>query len=360
MKEEQAKTTFVGMERLTSDKRQLGGLLMFLSTAALIFPMANLATLVGPDGTTANEGIPLVSLIAAVLVIVLGILGIVVGYLQSIHDYGHKYLTMLLLVWNQFAWIPFITDMVAVGRGAASGTAFINEAYEPSATDVKFVGSMGIMGILGYGTGFLGSVALAGFALYSFQNGKPGDRAGSYYRSRMPLYVFALGLVGLAQLLLGSYILSRFGGGPLPNGPIGVAMFMVNFPEISVAVGTLQTLTAFYGAMRAYGVHSCPNDHSYQAVLLVAWISTVTLQIMVQVAYNPAGTAAAAAPSQTMLTMGVFVINGFLDYKARVTPSPIPLDYYYRAVVEPTEEESDTQNENKSIMDRKTLGDNQV
>mmetsp|Transcript_55348 Transcript_55348/g.134421 ORF Transcript_55348/g.134421 Transcript_55348/m.134421 type:complete len:367 (+) Transcript_55348:567-1667(+) len=364
MKEQQPTLLHVGMERFNSDKRQLGGLLMFLSTAALIFPMANLATLVGPDGTTAKEGIPLVSLIASVLVVVLGILGIAVGYLQSIHDYGHKYLTMVLLIWNQFAWIPFITDMVAVGRGAASGAAFIDEAYEPSATDVKFVGSMGIMGILGYGTGFLGSVALAGFALYAFQSGKPGDRPGSYYRSRMPLYVFALGLVGLAQLLLGSYILSRFGGGPLPNGHIGVAMFMVNFPEISVAVGTLQTLTAVYGAMRAYGVRSCPNDNSYQAVLLFAWIATVTLQIMVQVAYNPAGMAAAAAPSQTMLTMGIFVINGFLDFKARATPSPIPLDYYHHVESEESDtlknldgEHTNNNNENDIIMDKKSAGD---
>lgn len=332
----QDNNAILGLERFKSDKRQLGGLLMFLSTAALVFPMANLATLIGPDGTTASEGIPLVSLIAAVLTIVLGIMGIAIGYMQAIHDYGNKYLTILLLFWNQFAWIPFITDMTAIGRGARSGMAFIPADYDPTGTDVTFVGAMGIMGVLGYGTGFLGSVALAGFSLHAFQSGKPGDRSGTYYRSRMPFYVFALGIVGLAQLILGSFILARFGSGPLPKGPIAVAMFIVNFPEISVFVGLLHLFIAIYGAARAAGIRKSPTDHSYQVALFIGWVSTLTLQIMVQVAYIPAGMAAAAAPSQTMLTMGVFVINGFLDFKARTTPAQIPPDYY---VVDMKEEE---------------------
>jgi hypothetical protein len=219
--------------------------------------------------------------------------------------------------------------MVAIGRGAASGLAFIPEAYNPSASDVKIVGAAGIMGVLGYGLGFLGSLALAAFALYAFQSGKPRDRSGSYYRSRMPLYIFGLGLVGLAQLLLGSFVLARFGRGPLPNGPIGVAMFIVNFPEISLFVGLLQILIAVFGATKFCGVQTSPNNHRYQAALLVGWAATVGLQIMVQVAYTPADMAAAAAPSVTMLTMGIYVINGFLDYKAWTTPDQIPLDYYH-------------------------------
>jgi hypothetical protein len=339
--------TILGLERFKSDKRQLGGLLMFLSTAVLIFPMAGLASLVGPDGTTPNEGIPLVSLIAAVLESALGILGIVVGYLQTIHDYGNKYLTILLLIWIQIGWIPFITDMVAIGRGARSGMAFIPAEYDPSASDVRLVGATGIMGVLGYGTGFLGSVALAGFALHAFQSGKPGDRSASYYRSRMPLYTFALGLVGLAQLLLGSFILARYGGGPLSKGPIGVAMFLVNFPEISVFVGALQTIIALYGATKACGIRTSPNDHSYQIVLLIGWIATISLQIMVQFAYNPADIAAAAAPSVTMLTMGIFVINGFLEFKARTTPAEIPLDYYVVDTNDDNDKDDDDVNDDK-------------
>lgn len=78
---------------------------MLVSTCALVFPMADIASLVGPDGTTASEGIPLAALIASILVVIMGILGIVIGYLQAIHDYGNKYLTGFFLVFVQLAWM---------------------------------------------------------------------------------------------------------------------------------------------------------------------------------------------------------------------------------------------------------------
>jgi hypothetical protein len=99
------KLTSLGQERLKSDTRQLAGFLMLVSTCALIFPMADIASLVGPNGTTASEGIGLSALIASILVVIMGILGIVVGYLQAIHDYGHKYLTGFFLVFIQLAWM---------------------------------------------------------------------------------------------------------------------------------------------------------------------------------------------------------------------------------------------------------------
>ena len=196
----------IGQERFKSDKRQLGGLLMLTGTTALVFPMANLATRIGPDGTTQSEGIGLSSLIASVFVIFMGITSIPTGYLQTVHDWGNKYLTGFLIVLTQLAWMPFLTDLTAVGRGVRSGSAFIPADYEPSAGDVKFVGAMGMMGILGYGTGFLGALAFIQFSLYAFQAGKPGDRPGSYYKGRLTFYSFCLFLVGISQLMLGSYV----------------------------------------------------------------------------------------------------------------------------------------------------------
>jgi hypothetical protein len=52
------------------------------------------------------------------------------------------------------------------------------------------------------------------------------------------------------------------------------------------------------------------------------------MQILTQVSYAPGGMAAAAAPSQTMLTMGICVIVAYLDFKMRTTPEEIPADYY--------------------------------
>lgn len=322
------KSKRLGKERFKSDKRQLGGLMMLLGTNALVFPMANFATLIGPDKTTASEGIALSSLIASTFVIAMGLMAIPLGYLQAVHDWGSHRFTGFLILFTQFAWMPFITDLTDVGRGARSGDAFIPSEYEPSAGDVRFVGAMGMMGILGYGTGFLGSLAFVQFCLYSFQVGKPGDRPGSYYSNRLSIYAFCNLLVGLSQFLLGVYIRLQFGSGPLPNGPIGVAMYLVHFPEISICVGMVQMVNSFFGLIRSRGIHNGPTDHRFQLTTLIQWVLMVTLQILTQVAYAPGGTAAAAAPSQTMLTMGISVIVAYMDFKARTVPEIIADNYY--------------------------------
>jgi hypothetical protein len=320
--------TALGQERFKSDKRQLGGMLMLLGTAALVFPLANIATRVGPDGTTASEGIPLSSLIAGVFTINMGIVSMVLGYLSLVHDYGNKYLTGSLIAFTQFAWMPFITDLTDVGKTARSGVGFIPGAYDPSEGDVRFVGAMGMLGILGYGAGFLGSLAFMQFALYSYQTGNPQTRNGSYYRSRLSLYSFELFLVGLSQLLLGIYTIRNFGQGPLENGPVAVAMYFVFFPEISIFCGLLQVLVSIFGFARSWGVADGPDNHSFQAIALFSWICTVSMQILTQVAYAEGGNAAARAPSTMMLTLGINVLPAFLDFKMRTTPEEVPADYY--------------------------------
>lgn len=329
MKDTVASNT-IGQVRFQSDKRQLGGLLMLLGAAALVFPMANVSTLIGPDGTTASEGIALSSLIAGIFVISMGLISVPLGFAQAVMDISLPNVTFALIVWTQLAWMPFLTDLTMVGQMARSGDAFIPEAYDPTPLQVKFVGAMGMMGILGYGTGFLGSLAFIEFALLAYQTNRPSSRNGSYYRGRLTLYAFCNLLVGLSQLLLGSFILINFGLS-LENGPIEVAMYMVHFPQISIAVGALQTLNAFYGLLRSVGFLTTTTQTStrqkeewlYPTMTLIQWVATVTLQIMVQVAYAPGGNAAAAAPSQTMLTLGLSTICVFLDYKGRTTPDDL-------------------------------------
>ena len=109
-----------GEERFKSDKRQLGGLMLVLATAALVFPQASLAGALGPVGSNPTEGIGLSAVCAGVFVITMGVLGMVTGYLTLVHDAGHKYLTGFLILFTQLAYVPFITDLTAVGRGARS------------------------------------------------------------------------------------------------------------------------------------------------------------------------------------------------------------------------------------------------
>eukprot|EP00540_Astrosyne_radiata_P002521 CAMPEP_0116858748 /NCGR_PEP_ID=MMETSP0418-20121206/21369_1 /TAXON_ID=1158023 /ORGANISM="Astrosyne radiata, Strain 13vi08-1A" /LENGTH=101 /DNA_ID=CAMNT_0004492753 /DNA_START=276 /DNA_END=577 /DNA_ORIENTATION=- len=88
-----------GNERFQSDTRQIAGVLFGLSICATFFPLANVTTLIGPDGTTADEGIPLSSLVAGLCVILIGLTGMLTGYMALVHDYGNKYLTGFLLIW---------------------------------------------------------------------------------------------------------------------------------------------------------------------------------------------------------------------------------------------------------------------
>ena len=319
----------LGRERLQSDKRQRAGLLMMQGAAALVYPLANIATLVGPNGTTANMGLPVSSLISSVLVVVMGIQGMVLGYLGLVHDVGHKYLTGFLAVFIQLAWMSYLTDLTTVGRGARSGMAFISPGYHPTASDVRFVGAMGMIGIIAYGLGFLGSLAFYAFDLYTFQSGKPEKRPGGYYRGRLGFYCFAFFLAGISQFLLGVHIINKLSSGPLVKGPIAVAMYFVSFPEISVAVGLLQMIVATYGMARAY-LHFAdgPDNHSFQFAALILWICVVSMQILTQFAYAPGGMAAAGAPSVTMLTLGLHVLPAYLDYKMRTVPETISASYY--------------------------------
>ena len=188
-----------------ADLRQLAGVLFGLSICATFFPLANVAGRIGPDGTTADEGIPLSSLVAGLCVIVIGLTGMLTGYMALVHDYSNRYLTGFLLIWVQTAFIPYVTDMTDVGKTANSGVGFIPGVYSPTESQVRFVGAMGILGIFCYGACFLGSLAFMAFALYAYQVHKPGDRSSGYYRGRLGFYCILLIIVGLAQLMLGAF-----------------------------------------------------------------------------------------------------------------------------------------------------------
>lgn len=315
-----------GNEIFMADKRQFAGLLFGLSICATFFPMANLAGLIGPDGTTASEGIPLASLIAGLCVVTIGLTGMTTGYLALIHDYGHKLLTGWALIIVQTAWIPYITDMTNVGQIAATGVGFIPAVYGPSVSNVHAAGAFGIMGIFSYGAAFLGSLSFMAFALYAYQAGKPGDRAASYYRGRLRTYCFLVFVAGVAQLSLGALTLSVVGSGPV-NPPVGAAMFTVTFPEISIFVGLVYILNGMFGFYRAFNRPSA-NDHTFQYGMAFQYFCTVVLMILVQITYLPGGTLAPAAPSRACLTVGIHVLPAFLDFKARSTPDDLGDDYY--------------------------------
>jgi hypothetical protein len=127
-------------------------------------------------------------------------------------------------------------------------------------------------------------------------------------------------LAGVAQLLLGAYILGNFGGGPLEQ-PIGSGHIVVTFPEISIFVGLLQLIVGGIGALRRFGV-TVTSLHTLHFQILCAflWICMLSMQILVQLGYPSGGALVAAAPTLGCMYFALPFIPAFLDHKAN-TPA---------------------------------------
>jgi hypothetical protein len=87
--------------------------------------LAGLVGLINSNGGTVTTGIPFSSLFGALCVLLIGITGTMTGYMCLVHDYGHLYLTGFLLVFIQTAFIGYMTDIVNIGKIAATGMGFI-------------------------------------------------------------------------------------------------------------------------------------------------------------------------------------------------------------------------------------------
>jgi len=241
--------------RFRSDIRHIGGMLMLVSFCCLVMPLASISASFGPDGAATRDPSTIMfwQIVAGIFVFIFGVTGVLTGYMAAVHDYSHRYLNMFLMFIIQTAWIGYVTDMVAVSRAAglaASDNVFIPVAYNPRDADVRFVGAMGVIGIMVYGFGFVGSMAFMVWSLHSYTINKTADRSGSYFRGRMKTYSLVLAIAGLVQFLLGCVCQARFDVNA-EDGPIGVAFLVLSFPEIAVAVGLLQLLNGLWGLVRS-------------------------------------------------------------------------------------------------------------
>ena len=319
----------LGNQRLERDVRQVGGMLMLTGICALFQPLVNIASLVGPAGSTETEGIAFSSLMGALCLATIGVASIFVGYLQVVHDTGHKLVTGALIIFTQSAFIPYITGIVNVSKISRTGAGFFPPEFEASADDVKFVGSMGILGIISYGFTFVGAIAFMQFTLYAFQAGKPDARPGSYYRGRLVFYSIMLFLAGFSQLMLGSRILDEYGDGPLEQGTVAVSVYRVNYPEITIFMGYHQVLNSLWGFARAFRLGILgPRDVSFQGSMFFSWLLQFGLQIMTQISYSPGSLHAGAAPQITAMSIGLNLMPAYLDWMARASPESIQDDYY--------------------------------
>ena len=98
-------------ERLKSERRQLGGLLLLLGTCVTFQPFADVSSLVGAGATGASTLLERATLSAGLIQIVFGSLSMFVGYLSMVHDYGNHRISGFLIGLTQLAWMPFIIGM---------------------------------------------------------------------------------------------------------------------------------------------------------------------------------------------------------------------------------------------------------
>lgn len=337
----ESQTFMLNLERFRSDRRQLGGMLLVMGICVTFQPLAGISSFIGvnQDGNITYFNV-IWLICCGIIQIIFGTLAMVVGYLGLVHDYGSCRLTGILLLMTQLAWIPFVTGIIEVGIAASPPytietlwsspdgigivdeyvvNPFIPEDYLPNKSDVLFFGAMGILGLISYGVGFFGSLAFLEFSLYTFDAGKPTLRNRKYYRGRLLFYSFIMLIAGMSQILLGAYVLFEFGGGPL-SPLVGVAMYRVSFPEITMAVGSVQMIVGYYGVGNYLHLFPTgPNDNYFQIFAIVGWLSQLILQYIVQISYIEGNENSAALPSLVLYSFGMNILPPFLDYKMRTT-----------------------------------------
>lgn len=307
---------------------------MLLSFCLLIMPIANIASAFGPTGANSKDpsSIPFWGTVAGLCVFITGTMGVLVGYMATVHDWSHRYLTIPLMVAIQTAWVGYITDLVAVSKGSkmpAETNGFIPLAYDPEDIDVKFVGSMGIIGIMCYGFAFVGSMAFMVWSLHAYATGEPGSHGGNYYRGRMSLYSKILAVAGLVQFLLGVWCQARFDMNILEDGPVTVAFFVITYPGISIYIGLFQIFNGIWGIARARGYLQVENvQNIYQLSLAFQWINVLVLQDLVQISYAPGGMLAPVAPTVAAFTLGLSLMPAYLDHKMVSLPEEFEEGYY--------------------------------
>jgi hypothetical protein len=263
----------------------------------------------------------------------IGLMGMLLGHLALLYDQGNKLLTATVCVITQLAWFPFLQDLQRIIKVVADADVknnpFIPAAYVPEQVDIRFVGLCGLMGAIAYGISLFGSLAFAEFALLAFDNGKPQDRNSLYYRGRLSWYSSLIIFAGLSQIMIGTYIRGAFGGGSLQYGAIVVRMYVINIPEINIAVGGFQTIVGTFGLCRSFGVVNAGRfDHRFQILLGLQWLAMFGAQAVAQVAYSKGTLDAGMSPAIACLSFGMNALPAFLDYKMRQLPDTIPESFY--------------------------------
>lgn len=326
--------TSPGNERYHADMRQSAGLLLTFSALVTMYSLTGCVSgIAGPN--TPDSGKPLFDLIASLCLFVVGLTGVVQAYLVLVQDRGWKMFSMAAIAFTQLAWLPFVGDLVGVGRAATedpSEFSFISNAlYSPSQSDIRLIGSMGIFSIMGYAASLVGALAFMQFNIYSFQAKETTKYNAAYFKGRLLYYSFLAFLAGFAQFAMGIQLLKVAGNGPLPV-PIVVGPMVITFPGISVFLGLFQLIVGTIGMLRRFDIGKeliCSNI--FQDACATLWVCMLVLQILVQVGYPQDSAFNAMGPTLGCLYFALPFMPTYLDHKANTVPETIDAEYYGEA-----------------------------
>jgi len=324
-----------GEERLKADYRMYGGLLLILGLCASYGVLADIVSLAG-DPTVNSGGYLLAAFISAIVQFFLGIVCMVVGYMAVVMDIGNATLTSIAIGAIQMAWLPFMVSCAGFVMGimfTPESGFFIPSQYLPTTTDVRFIGSMSFFAYIAYAIGYIGSLGFMAFSMHAIQKGKPEHRSGLYFRGRARTYNALYMIAGFTQLCIGSYVLNKFGQGPLQQPVTPGVSGIIYFPEISITVGVLQLYTGAIGFARS--LHKSSNDKNrnilFQILCLFTYLCMICMQDLSQFAYAPGDEWASTAPSLACVYFGLAFMPAFLDWKMNTVPDN--LEGYYESEV---------------------------
>lgn len=313
--------------RYDTEVRQIGGIMMALAMTLVFYPLFDTSIRLSsdfPDNDMYNGedgALGWALLCGNVAVIVLGLLGMAIGFM-ALTDSGHKYITIVGLVWQQTAFMDWIAKMyeLAVSMG-------IDES--PSST-TEFYFSMGILKMFFLRFMQYGSLAVAMFTLFAFQSRKGHLKNASYYRKRLVFYSFMYAANGIfGYLVPGAKVyLDNEDNLPVKKPIEPLVIFVgqpITVPEITMAAGAVFALVGIYGMARGLGLAQTDNRY-LQIAMVVAYI--LYLGAVVLTEFSIGGRVDAA------MTAGVEFMNGhiilsYLDQKAKTMPETMDEDYFH-------------------------------
>lgn len=324
--------------RFQSDGRQFGGLLMLLSFAALINSLSGIiasyginegiqGTVLADDASTTLFWI----MFSYFCQFIWATIGSFAGYMACVHDYSNKWLNGFLMVAIQTVWIGYITMMVMAGKDSTLKFAmnpFVPQIYESTESVERFVGAMGVLGIICYGLGFAGSIAFMVWGLNAYTTNKPESHSGDYFKGRQYLYSSILLFAGMIQFLLGCVIRGQYGDSLLERGPVVCVFWVITYPGINIFIGLYQMFNGSWGLCRAFGMFDFAGaNHWFQWSLALQWVFVLVLQDLVTFCYWGL-TMAVLGPSLATFSLGMNLMPAYLDHKHTSLPSSFPEEYY--------------------------------